>query len=715
MTATLEADRSVGTLLDDLEAGRLRAAEPDLEREDGWRVRPEVKAAILACFADRTVATWSAGPMSFRDRAAVPPRDLADGPWRIVPGGTAVRRGAHLGENVVVMPPSYVNIGAWVGDETMVDSHVLVGSCAQIGARVHLSAGVSIGGVLEPAGARPVIVEDDAFVGAGSALLEGVLVRTGAVIGAGVTLTGTSRLYDLVRERVIQGTADRPLVVPARGSGRARRPVRGGVLRRDPWAVRLGRPARQGPRRPHLGTRGARGCASMSLVRLPPAVPRPALRDDDPAPRRGRPPARNEILRAGRLGGLAPEELAQRFGTPLYVYDLDVIDRQVESLRAVLPPVVDLAYAVKANPALAVVAHLGRLGLGADVASAGELATALRAGIDPARIVMTGPGKRDEELRAAVAAGIRAVTVESPGELARLEAIAAEAGRRVPVLLRASVTEGARLERVRLVGDDGAGKFGMDAADLVASARRAAASPHLELLGLHAFGASNVLDAPALVDHVATTVRAAVQLARAAGTTVRVVDAGGGLGIPYETHEESLDLVRLGSGITSIVAGWPDDPMLADARLLLEPGRFLVGPAGAYLARVVDRKTVDGSTVVVLDGGVHHVLRPVLVGQEHRVRPVSGRTPGRLGPVTVAGPLCSGLDVFSQHAIIPTPEVGDLMAVLDVGAYGFTESMPFFLSHAIPAEVVARGGRAALVRPRQEPGEWLDRQVLAEP
>ena len=369
----------------------------------------------------------------------------------------------------------------------------------------------------------------------------------------------------------------------------------------------------------------------MSLVRLPPAVPRPAPTDDGIAPRRGRPPARNEILRAGRLGGLAPEELASRFGTPLYVYDLDVIDRQVESLRAVLPAVVDLAYAVKANPALAVVAHLGRLGLGADVASAGELATAIRAGIDPGRIVMTGPGKRDEELSGAVAAGIRAVTVESPGELARLERVAAEAGRRVPVLLRAAVTEDARLERVRLVGDDGAGKFGMDARDLVASARHAAGSPHLELLGLHAFGASNVLDAAALVEHVAATTRAAVQLARLAGTTVRLVDAGGGLGIPYETHEESLDLVRLGSGIAAIVADWPADPLLADARLLLEPGRFLVGPAGAYLARVVDRKTVEGSTVVILDGGVHHVLRPVLVGQEHRVRPVSGRPAGRLG------------------------------------------------------------------------------------
>ncbi|HMA45985.1 MAG TPA: 2,3,4,5-tetrahydropyridine-2,6-dicarboxylate N-succinyltransferase, partial [Frankiaceae bacterium] len=205
-------------VLDELETGRLRAAEPDPASPNGWRVRTEVKAAILARFSDRTTVDWTVGPLTFRDRAAVPPRaDLAGGPWRIVPGGTAVRRGAFLSAGVVVMPPSYLNVGAWIGPDAMVDSHVLVGSCAQIGARVHLAAGVTIGGVLEPPGARPVIVEDDAFVGAGSALLDGVLVRSGAVIGAGVILTGTSRLYDLVRDRVIEGRADRPLVVPAGG------------------------------------------------------------------------------------------------------------------------------------------------------------------------------------------------------------------------------------------------------------------------------------------------------------------------------------------------------------------------------------------------------------------------------------------------------------------------------------------------------------------
>jgi diaminopimelate decarboxylase len=427
-------------------------------------------------------------------------------------------------------------------------------------------------------------------------------------------------------------------------------------------------------------------------------------------PRRGRPPTRNEIARGGRLAGLEPADLAARFGTPLYVYDLDVVERQLDALAAVLPDRVDLAYAVKANPALAVVAHLGRLGTGADVASGGELATVLRAGVEGDRVVMTGPGKRDEELQAAVTAGVRAVTVESLGELGRLEAIARDAGRAQPVLLRAAVGEQARLERVRLVGDDGAGKFGMDDSDLVAAARGAVASPSLDLLGVHAFGASNVLDAPALVEHVAATVRLARRLAVRVGARLRLIDAGGGLGIPYEPHEESLDLVGLGRGLATITREWTADPVLADTRLLLEPGRFLVGPAGAYLARVVDRKSVGGSVVAVLDGGVHHVLRPALVGQEHRIR-TFGAGAGRMVPVTVAGPLCSGLDVFSHGAVMTPPDVGDVVAILDVGAYGFTESMPLFLSHPMPAEVAVRAGQVALIRPRQDPADWLDRQL----
>jgi 2,3,4,5-tetrahydropyridine-2-carboxylate N-succinyltransferase len=223
---SMSASADPASILAELDAGRRRAAVPDPAAPGGWRADPDVKAAILACFRDRTLQTWDlGGALRFADRTGLPTKDLLDGPeadaaaragrpWRIVPGGSSVRAGVYLGPGVVIMPPSFINVGAWVGEDTMVDSHVLVGSCAQIGARVHLSAGVTIGGVLEPAGARPVIVEDGAFVGAGCSLLEGVLVGAGAVIAAGVILTGTSRVYDLVRAQVLTGTTEAPLAVP---------------------------------------------------------------------------------------------------------------------------------------------------------------------------------------------------------------------------------------------------------------------------------------------------------------------------------------------------------------------------------------------------------------------------------------------------------------------------------------------------------------------
>ena len=223
----MSATEAAAGILADLDAGRVRAANPDPDAPGGWRVDSAVQSAILGLFADRETRTWDLdGAMQFRDRVGLPVKDLlgsnealaalASGkPWRVVPGGTSVRCGVYLAPGVTILPPSYINVGAWIGEDTMVDSHVLVGSCAQIGSRVHLSAGVQIGGVLEPPGRRPVIVEDGVFVGAQAALLEGVLVGRGAVIAAGVILTGTSRLYDLAREHVIVGTLDEPLVVPA--------------------------------------------------------------------------------------------------------------------------------------------------------------------------------------------------------------------------------------------------------------------------------------------------------------------------------------------------------------------------------------------------------------------------------------------------------------------------------------------------------------------
>ncbi|HEY0780415.1 MAG TPA: 2,3,4,5-tetrahydropyridine-2,6-dicarboxylate N-succinyltransferase [Gemmatirosa sp.] len=213
-----DAASTVDALLDALEAGELRAAE---RGDDGrWGAVPWVKRGILLAFRLGRVVDMSPGDghspgFRFYDKNTVPPRPLTlDAGVRLVPGGSAVRRGAHLGRGVVCMPPMYVNVGAWVGAETMVDSHALVGSCAQVGARVHLSAAAQIGGVLEPVNAAPVVIEDDALVGGNCGVYEGTVVRRRAVLAAGVVLTRGTPVYDLVRETVYRATSDAPLEIP---------------------------------------------------------------------------------------------------------------------------------------------------------------------------------------------------------------------------------------------------------------------------------------------------------------------------------------------------------------------------------------------------------------------------------------------------------------------------------------------------------------------
>jgi len=200
-----------------LSAGEVRAAEPDRTSPVGWRVNAWVKQGILLGFrvGDIADASMDHGRWPFYDKDTLPMKKpgLAAG-MRIVPGGSSVRDGAFIGRGVICMPPMFVNIGAWIGEQTLIDSHALVGSCAQIGARVHVSAAAQIGGVIEPVGALPVIVEDDALVGGNTGLYEGVIVKARAVIAAGTVLTGSTPVYDLVRGEIIKPDADRPLVIP---------------------------------------------------------------------------------------------------------------------------------------------------------------------------------------------------------------------------------------------------------------------------------------------------------------------------------------------------------------------------------------------------------------------------------------------------------------------------------------------------------------------
>jgi 2,3,4,5-tetrahydropyridine-2-carboxylate N-succinyltransferase len=229
-----DADALVGELLTALERGDVRAAARDANGT--WNAVPWVKRGILLGFRVGTIVDLSQGRFAFFDKHTYPPRELTpDAGVRVVPGGSAIRRGAYLAPGVVCMPPMYVNVGAWVGAGTMVDSHALVGSCAQVGERVHLSAAAQIGGVLEPVNAAPVVIEDDVLVGGNTGVYEGTIVRARAVLAAGVVLTRGTPVFDLVRETVYRGDAERPLEIPE-----------GAVVVPGARAVRTGWGAEQG-------------------------------------------------------------------------------------------------------------------------------------------------------------------------------------------------------------------------------------------------------------------------------------------------------------------------------------------------------------------------------------------------------------------------------------------------------------------------------------
>ncbi len=210
-----EARALVAELRAALSAGEIRAAEPDGSSACGWRVNAWVKRGILLAFRVGDTVDMTGGGLPFFDKDTLPLKQLdAQSGIRIVPGGSSVRDGAYVGRSVICMPPMFINIGAWIGDESLIDSHALVGSCAQIGSRVHVSAGAQIGGVLEPVGALPVIVEDDALIGGNCGVYEGTVVKRRAVLASGTILTASTPIYDVVRERVIHAAAGEPLVVP---------------------------------------------------------------------------------------------------------------------------------------------------------------------------------------------------------------------------------------------------------------------------------------------------------------------------------------------------------------------------------------------------------------------------------------------------------------------------------------------------------------------
>jgi len=389
-----------------------------------------------------------------------------------------------------------------------------------------------------------------------------------------------------------------------------------------------------------------------------------------------------------QVGGVPLTQLAARVGqTPFYAYDRALLTQRVAHLRKHLPDTVRLHYAMKANPMPAVVQHMAGLVDGLDVASGRELRVALDTGIASSHVSFAGPGKSDAELSQAIASDI-VINVESEGEFARIVAAGERLKRRPRVALRVNPDFELKASSMKMGG--GPKQFGIDA-DRVPALLALIGRSKVTFDGFHVYSGSQNLRPEAIVEAQAKTLELVYRLAEHAPGPIRKVNIGGGFGIPYFPGDQKLDLQPIGAALADRSAEF--QKRLPGADMVIELGRYLVGEAGVYVSRVVDRKISRGQVFLIIDGGLHHhlaasgnfgqVIRknyPVVVG--NRMNGGSAET------ASVVGPLCTPLDLIADKMELAHAEVGDLIVVFQSGAYGLSASPSAFLSHPEAVEVL---------------------------
>lgn len=389
-----------------------------------------------------------------------------------------------------------------------------------------------------------------------------------------------------------------------------------------------------------------------------------------------------------QIGGLSLTRLADRIGqTPFFAYDRALIDARVRFLRTHLPKNIHLHYAIKANPMPAVVHHLASQVDGFDVASAKEMLVALDAGMDATKIAFAGPGKTDAELSQAIAAGVL-IEVESEGELGRVKAVAEGKGYPARIAVRVNPDFEVKGSGMRMGG--GPQQFGIDA-ERVPEVMARAANGSLRIEGFHIFAGSQNLRADIIAEAQRKSAELALRLSDGLSTPLRYLNIGGGFGIPYFPKDQPLDLAAVAGQLQDIVRIVASRQ--PQAQIVVELGRYIVGEAGIYVSRIIDRKDSRGQVFLITDGGLHHQLAATgNFGQViRRNYPIA--IGNRFGEPTtevasIVGCLCTPLDLLGDRCELPVAGVGDLVVVLQSGAYGLTASPTAFLGHPAPLEVL---------------------------
>jgi diaminopimelate decarboxylase len=399
------------------------------------------------------------------------------------------------------------------------------------------------------------------------------------------------------------------------------------------------------------------------------------------------PPGFNALDGELAVNGRKLSELAASEGTPLFAYSADLIRRRVAMLREVMPDRLSIHYAVKANPFAPLLGLMVELTDGFDIASAGELAMAIAAGQDARKISFAGPGKRDAELAEAIRHGVT-LNLESENEARRALVAADRLGVRPRLAIRVNPDFELRGSGMKMGG--GAKPFGLDA-DRVAQLAREVIGAGAEWRGLHVFAGSQALDAESVIEAQAKTLDLAARLSAEIGEALPHLNMGGGFGIPYFHGDSPLDVKAVGDALSERFAALP--PELVSTEFAVELGRYLVGEAGVYLTRVVDRKESHGHIFLVTDGGLHHQLAAsgnfgTVVRRNYPLAIANRFGAEAVEETSVVGCLCTPLDRLADQALLPRADVSDLIAVFCAGAYGATASPSAFLGQGPATELL---------------------------
>jgi diaminopimelate decarboxylase len=396
-------------------------------------------------------------------------------------------------------------------------------------------------------------------------------------------------------------------------------------------------------------------------------------------------------IRNGELlvGEFPISQLAEKYPTPFYAYDLNVAQAKYLRLRNSLPKEIDIHYAIKANPHPEVIRFFNRLGLGFDVASSGELRTALEVGVDPKVCGFAGPGKSQQELEYAIQVGIGSLNVESERELEITNDIAGRLGVNANVSLR--INPSFQLKRAGMRIGGGPQAFGIDQEQVPSILKMIRKLRQLHFVGFHIFAGSQNLTAGAIIEFFDLSFALLKELLEDCPHTPEMINLGGGFGIPYFPSDEELDMEELGAGTEKLLAAYRE--FFPTTRFYVESGRYLIGESGIYITRVRYKKVSRGETYLVVDGGLHHHLAATgnfgqVIRRNYPIAPLEMMDSPATETVNIVGPLCTPLDVLGSGVKLPEIGEGDLIGIFGSGAYGFSASPRGFLSHPEPTQIV---------------------------